>query len=103
MTTFLDAIHKAQADMAETMSSELRHVAVKDGWEPEVAAGISVKHADGTLMYDLGEKHRDRAFVHEFGDERVRPKATIRKYLNNISGLGKGFVESVNKHSKESK
>lgn len=100
MKLYLDAIHKATDDMAEHMSGQLRLAAIKDGWEPEVANGLSISVQNGEPHYSLGTTHKDRAFVHEFGNETQRPKATVRKFLNNSTDATAVFAASAIKHSK---
>jgi hypothetical protein len=99
----LDAIIKAQEDMAKTMSDELRAAAIKDGWEPKVAKEISIKYHQGAFKYDLGDKHADSAFMHEFGSETAPPKATIRKYMNNVKGPASAAIRTINSSLKGSK
>lgn len=87
MNFLTKALTAATHDSAKVMTTEVRHHAIQQGWEPEVASGISIKYDGEKLNYDLGSDHRDRAFVHEFGNENQPPKATIRRYLSDLSGV----------------
>ena len=49
-----------------------------DGWEPQVAAGLSVNVTTGSASISVNDEFADKAFEHEFGTQNHRPKATLR-------------------------
>ena len=101
MNFLIKALNEAAQTSTKVMTSEVRRHAVKQGWEPEVANGISISVAGDNLSYDLGTEHKDRAFVHEFGDERKQPKATIRRYLNKLDDVKELFPKIYMHHLKK--
>lgn len=103
MKQYIDALTNATHDAAKVLTYDLREAAIRDGWEPEVASGISLTYDGSKFVHSLGDLHKDRAFVHEYGDERQHPKATIRRYLNNGSYANEVIGKLVSKHLKESK
>lgn len=98
MNFFLKAITDATHDSTKIMTAEVRQHALNQGWEPEVAAGLTISFNGDNIKYDLGDKHRDRAFVHEFGDENKQPKATVRRYLNDKGTAKQTFQQVLSAH-----
>lgn len=101
MNFLAKALKEAAETSTKVMTSEVRRHAVTQGWEPEVANGISISINGEHLGYDLGTEHKDRAFVHEFGDERKQPKATIRRYLNKLDDVKELFPQIYMHHLKK--
>ena len=98
MNFLTKALNEAAQTSTKVMTSEVRRRAVQQGWEPEVANGISISVNGDHLGYDLGTDHKDRAFVHEFGDEGKQPKATVRRYLNKLDGMDELFPKIYKHH-----
>jgi hypothetical protein len=90
-----ESVNKAITSTARFMTTELRSHAISDGWEPHVAQGLSIKWDGSTLKHDLGEHTFDEAFVHEYGDERKRPKATVRRFLNRPGKSEHNLISSL--------
>ena len=86
---------KAVASTARFMTAELRRHAISQGWEPHVANGLSVKWDGSSMKHDLGEHTFDEAFVHEYGDENHRPKATVRRFLNRPMKAEHNLISSL--------
>lgn len=103
MKKYLSAVTNATHDIAKFMTYDLRSVAVREGWEPEVASGLSISYDGNKFAYNLGDQFSEQAFNHEFGTETTRPKATVRRYLNDLSGAQKVMGKLIEKHVKESK
>lgn len=101
MNFLIKALNEAAQTSTKVMTSEVRRHAVKQGWEPEVANGISISVNGDHLSYDLGDEHKDRAFVHEFGDENKQPKATVRRYLNKLDDVKELFPKIYMHHLKK--
>jgi hypothetical protein len=80
-----EALKSAAADTAKFMTSELRHHALSDGWDPEVANSLHVHYDGKSYGVHIPEEHYNKAFEHEYGTESTRPLATIRKFSNNTA------------------
>lgn len=92
------AIEKAAHDTALYATLELRNHAISDGWEPEVADGLSVEYVDGKFNTKIHSGVSDRAFVHEYGTEVTRPKATVRTFKEDNSHIKEVFARQLHKH-----
>jgi len=64
------------------MSEQVKHQALNDGWEPDVASALGVEHDGNKFSITVDDQYAARAFVHEFGDQDNPPKATLRKFGN---------------------
>jgi hypothetical protein len=93
-----DSIHKAAGDAAHLMSAEIRASATEHGWHPDVVAGLNVHYDEGRFNVEFPDEHKDRAFVHEFGDEHNPPTAVLRKYAHQSAGAQKFFTQRLTKH-----
>ena len=98
MKHFTDSLHKAAADAAHVMSSELRASATEHGWHPDVVAGLNVHYDKGQFKVEFPDEHKDRAFVHEFGDQHNRPTAVLRKYEHHTGLAQKFLIQRLTKH-----
>lgn len=101
MKHYAEAVSSATHDLARLMTVQVRQRALAEGWEPEVARDIALTFDGSKFDYHLGESHKDRAFVHEFGDERTPPKATIRRHINGARNNEENFRQLVNANLKK--
>jgi hypothetical protein len=95
---FTEAIHKAAADAAVHMTANLRASALEHGWDSDVVSHIRVNYGEGKFSLDVHPEYKDRAFVHEYGNEQVRPTAVLRKFEHQVSGSSKIFNQRFSKH-----
>lgn len=98
MKHFTDAVHKAAHDAAKHMSTDLQKSALKHGWHSDVVRNMEVKFQDGKFNVDIHPDYKDRAFMHEFGDETTRPTAVLRKYDSQTKDAEKTFTKQMYKH-----
>jgi len=94
----INAAHKAAHSTAEFMTGELRRSALEHGWHPDVVANMHVNYDGEEFKVHVHPEYRDRAFVHEFGDENNRPTAVIRKYDNDGFNYSQVFHMHLSKH-----
>jgi glucose/arabinose dehydrogenase len=99
----LEATQKAKQDTARYMTAQLRKQAVHSGWDPEVASTLHVAHEGGKFTAKVHPDYADRAFVHEYGDENVKPTAAIRKFMNDPKHTNDAFMVTLNNRWKETK
>jgi hypothetical protein len=99
----LEASQKAKQDTARYMTGQLRKQALHNGWDADVVSTLHVTHADGKFSAQVHPDHADRAFVHEYGNERVRPTAVIRKFMNDPQHVNNAFMVTLNRRWKETK
>ena len=100
MQHIIDAIHRAASDSAGAATRELRSSALKDGWSRDATRAVKAEYVDGEFVSKLTGKHRDAAFVQEFGDQDTPPKATIRKASRNTPDTEAAFIKNLNTHLK---
>jgi hypothetical protein len=93
-----DVYQKAADDTAASMTMELRGNALKAGWHKEVVDNLQVKHSDGSFSVHVHPDFKDRAFVHEYGDEKSKGTAVIRRYNKPESG-DKAFMKALKVHA----
>jgi hypothetical protein len=93
-----DAIEKASHDTAAYVTADLRHSARESGWDEEVVSNLRVHHGEDGYNVMVPDDLKDRAFVHEFGDEKTPPSAAIRKYSNNHSVAAQVMLKNIEKH-----
>ena len=103
MKKLLEATQKAKQDTARYMTAQLRKQAVHSGWDPEVASTLHVAHEGGKFTAKVHPDYADRAFVHEYGNESVKPTAAIRKFMNDPKHLNDAFMVTLNNRWKETK
>jgi hypothetical protein len=99
----LEAADKAKQDTARYMTAQLRRQALHHGWDADVVSTLHVSHADGKFSAQVHPDHADRAFVHEYGNEHVRPTAVIRKFMNDPQHVNNAFIVTLNNRWKEVK
>ncbi|CAB4123834.1 hypothetical protein UFOVP45_36 [uncultured Caudovirales phage] len=95
MKHFTNAIVKAAHDAASQMTADLRHSATEHGWHPDVVNNMRVNYHSGEFKVDIHPDVKDRAFVHEFGDESTRPSAVIRKYDSQTKNAEATLLRSL--------
>lgn len=100
MQHIIDALHRAAEDATHAATKELRSSAANDGWSKDATKAVKVSYSEGEFVAKLTGKHRDAAFVHEFGDQDTPPKATIRKASRNTPAAEKALLSSLETHLK---
>ena len=103
MKKLLEASQKAEQDTATYMTAQLRRQALHSGWDADVANTLHVSQVDGKFVAKVHPNHTDRAFVHEYGTETIRPTATIRKFMNNPKHVNDAYMVTLNNRWKEVK
>lgn len=103
MKKLLEATQKAKQDTAQYMTAQLRQHAIQNGWDADVANTLQVAHENGKFVAKVHPDYADRAFVHEYGTETVRPTATIRKFMNDPHVINNAFMVTLDRRWKEMK
>lgn len=103
MKKLIEATQKAKQDTARYMTAQLRNHAIQNGWDADVADTLQVTHENGKFVAKVHPDYSDRAFVHEYGDENVKPTATIRKFMNDPKVVNDAFMVTLDKRWKEMK
>ena len=80
---FSTAYKKASAELAREMSRQLKRNAYSDGWNPEVAAGLTVSYDNGAFSTSHNPAHSTTVFDMEYGTEQAKGKGTIRNMHNS--------------------
>jgi hypothetical protein len=97
----LQATQKAAHTTAQFMTQQLRHSAMQHGWDSDVVNHMHVIHENGSFKTHVDPEYAERAWVHEYGTETVRPTAVIRKYSNNSKIAKDALWHSIKHHYKE--
>lgn len=98
MTTLLNAIHKAAKDTAAHMTVELRARALEHGWDADVVKNTHIQYSNGAFSLRIHPDYTDRAFVHEYGNETLRPTAVLRRYEHQLGSVSDVFDSRLNAH-----
>jgi hypothetical protein len=94
----LEATQKAAKSTAGFMTMQLRQSALQHGWDSDVVAHLHVVHEDGKFKTHVEPEYADRAWVHEYGTEHIRPTAVLRKYSNNPKVAKEALWHSISHH-----
>jgi hypothetical protein len=76
------ALQKSTGDTAISLTNKLRQSALEHGWDKTVVSNMHVLHDNGSFNVHVHPEYKDKAFVHEYGNESTRPTAVIRKFSN---------------------
>jgi len=98
MRMFREALDKAAKDTASYVTADLRHSAREHGWSEDVVTNMHVRHEEDGYKVHVPDDLKDKAFVHEFGDENSPPTAAIRKYSNNHAVAAQVMLKNLEKH-----
>jgi hypothetical protein len=93
-----EAIQKSTGDVASSLTTKLRESALEHGWDRDVVANLHVVHNNGSFDVHVHPDYKDRAFVHEYGNESVRPTAVIRKFSNQKGVIHGELLQHVTKN-----
>lgn len=99
--TFSTAYKTASKELAREMSRQLTHHAINDGWDREVAAGLSVNYDHGSFSTSHNPKHSAQVFDLEYGTETSAPKGTIRKMHASKGELADRFAKLIERSVKK--
>lgn len=98
MRSILNNIPHAAKEAAAHAERELRARALEAGWDNKVVANLHVRYVDGKFNIYAHDKIADAAFVHEYGNEHLRPTSVIHKFSGNPAGSEKVFLSSLKNH-----
>lgn len=98
MKQLTKALHSAASDAALHMTEDVRSSALEHGWDADVVRNMHVKYNDGNFSLQIHPDYRDRAFVHEYGNEHLRPTAVLRKYEHELGDVTKYFNKRFAHH-----
>lgn len=98
MKLLKEALEKAAHDTAAYVTADLRHTAREHGWDEDVVSTMHVSHGEDGYKVNVPDHLKDKAFVHEFGDEKTAPTAAIRKYSNNHAVAAQVMLKNLEKH-----
>jgi hypothetical protein len=95
---FLDALQKAAHETAAYMTFDVRQSARNHGWENHEANSLRVRYTDGKFGVHAEGDHSEAALTKEYGTEKNRPTAVMRKYGNHPGDSAKIFMKQFNRH-----
>lgn len=98
MKNFSEALERAAHDTAAYMTFDVRRSARSHGWEPHEVASLRVRYVDGDFNIKAEGQHADAALLREYGSEKQRPTAVMRKYGNNPGKSGDILMQRLKKH-----
>jgi hypothetical protein len=100
---YIEAVAKAKQDTARFMTRQLRQHATDNGWDSEVVNNMHVTHENGKFSTHVHPAHVEKAMNLEYGTESQRPRAAVRKFLNDSKTSERAFMTRINHHLKENK
>lgn len=98
MEEIFSAINAAAEDAANYMTVDLRNRAHAAGWDHDVAEALHVQYADGKFSTHVSSEYADRAHLHEYGSEHIRPTGVMRKFANEHSDGHRAFALNLHRH-----
>ena len=96
----IEALHRAAADSAKAVTSDVQSHIRKAGWDEKVIKNTAVTYKDGQFSAKVSGKHSDAGFVHEFGDENHPPTAALRKYKDPSAEVHAALAGHLENHLK---
>jgi len=100
MKHIIAAVHHAAKSTESAVTSEAQSHVHAHGWSPEATNAVKAEYKDGEFSVAVKGKHRDAAFIHEFGDEEHPPTAALRKYSRNSPKAEQAFISNLETHLK---
>lgn len=97
MIDFLKASKKASEDATETITTALRDYLAERGWPTSAANSVQIiKNSDN---YEIKFEGPDiaTAQLYEYGSELERPRADVRRFLNNSEVLAAILMSHLEK------
>ena len=91
------AARKAAVDAALYMTADVRHSALKHGWDYDTASNTDVLYDGNQYKVHVQAEFERQAMDLEYGTERRRPTAVFRKYGNNTAQAERVFLSSLEK------
>jgi len=95
----LNVYEKAAHDTAAFMTADLRQRALSSGWHSDVVNNMHVEFGDDGFQVRIPDEHAERAWIHEYGSEKSRPTAVIRKFANDDASSKGMFMKNVSYHA----
>lgn len=95
---FSKAAEKAKRELSKAMDRQLKKNALKDGWDPEVAMGLTVSYDNGVFSTSHEPAHSDQVFTMEYGMPTSSPKATIRKLQSDSESALDAYAKLFEKN-----
>lgn len=92
-----DAITQVAADTATHVTAHLREHASAAGWPDHVVDNLHVKFNGETYQVHAPEGYHEAIHNLEYGTEKSRPSAVIRKY-ENAGAAGRILAGSLDHH-----
>ena len=91
---YKNAIHRSAVATGDYLTHQLRADAAAHGWNIPSEA-LSVKYDGSKLNVNVHQDHIEAAHVLEYGNERQRPTAVIRKLSNNTDSANNFLVQHL--------
>lgn len=97
MKRLADAARKAAHQTSLLMTSDVRQVAMENGWSSEVASNTHIMYDGSSYQVAVREDLESQAMDLEFGTPSTRPTAVFRKYANNTQQVEQAFIATLEK------
>lgn len=93
-----DYTKAADAAIKDTINelNKLLHMQLTDrGWPRHVAKAVSLTYDGDEFTYEFSGDYVEQAKTLEFGTERVRPTAEVRKFMSRTSLIEKVYQSNL--------
>lgn len=95
--SIVEAGRKAAVTTATYMTADVRHSAMKQGWDIETASNTNIMYDGTEVKVHIDAGFESQAMDLEYGTESSRPTAVLRKYGNRTQDAEKVFLSALSK------
>lgn len=90
MKDILSSINDTISSQVPRLNEDLYRSALSSGWPSDVAAYLTVDFSDNKMAIRYPERLKSEVETLEYGNERKRPTAVIRRFNNRIDSKLRG-------------
>jgi len=91
------AVEQAAKHTSRYMTGQLRKEAKASGWPRHIVGNMGVVYDDKKFQVHVHDRHLSEAQDLEYGTERSRPTAAIRRSSNRTKEAEKFFIGALHK------
>lgn len=95
MKKLADALKKSLKDTSRELTAEMRDTAIQQGWDANVANGLTLQVGLGNLAMAVKSNIQNRALDLEYGTSDASPNSVMRKFTNNRQKIEKTIIANL--------
>jgi hypothetical protein len=93
----LNSIHKDVQRTLPALTSQLRQSAHGHGWPVELSSSLNVGFSNNSFRIEHPEELKSHIQDWEYGNERRRPTAVLRKFSNRLDSSAHSHLNKAGK------